>query len=238
VREDVAAYLLAHGARLDLWSAIALDRGDDVRAFVARDRSLLGARMSRNEHDRTPLHHAAAKNRPRMVRLLLDLGAEANAPDAVGMTALTTAAREHADPAIAAMLIAAGARLDFMGALYLERYDAAEAMLKEEPSRIGPDGRDTIALHLSVSRKNIGAVRWLIAHGVDVNAKRDVFDCNHTALHMTAESGAVDIARLLLDAGADPNIHDDKYDATVLAWAEFCQQPQVAALVRERGGTG
>jgi ankyrin repeat protein len=89
-----------------------------------------------------------------------------------------------------------------------------------------------------VSRKNIGAVRWLIAHGVDVNAKRDVFDCNHTALHMTAESGAVDIARLLLDAGADPNIHDDKYDATVLAWAEFCQQPQVAALVRERGGTG
>jgi hypothetical protein len=35
-------------------------------------------------------------------------------------------------------------------------------------------------------------------------------------------SGAIEIARMRLDAGADPNIHDDKYDATVLAWAEFC----------------
>src|SRR5262249_40102272 len=48
VREDVAAYLLAHGARLDLWSAIALDREDEVRNFIARDRALLAARMSRN----------------------------------------------------------------------------------------------------------------------------------------------------------------------------------------------
>ena len=53
---------------------------------------------------------------------------------------------------------------------------------------------------------------------------------------MTAESGAIDMARMLLDAGADPNIHDDKYDATVLGWAEFCEQPQVAELVHERGG--
>jgi len=67
------------------------------------------------------------------------------------------------------------------------------------------------------------------------NAKRNVFDCNHTALHMIAKSGAIDIARLLLDTGADPNIHDEKYDATVLARAEFCEQPQVAAPVR--GGT-
>src|SRR5262245_11632227 len=249
VREDVAAYLLAHsaskdareralgGAQLNLWSAIALDREGDVRGFITREPALLGARMSRNEHHRTPLHHAAAKNRPRMVRLLLDLGAEANASDAAGATALTTAAQEHADPAIVTMLLAAGVKLDFMGALYLERYEAAEAMLKDDPSRLGPDGRDTMALHLSVGKKNAAAVRWLIAHGVDVNAKRDLWDCNATALHMTAESGAIEIARMLLDAGADPNIHDDKYDATVLGWAEYCEQSQVAALVRERGGS-
>lgn len=237
VREDVAAYLLEHGAKLNLWSAIALDREDDVRGFLARDPSLLNARMSRSEHYRTPLHHAAAKNRPRMVRLLLDLGADASERDAIGSTALTTASQEHADPAIVTMLLAAGAKLDFMSALYLERYEAAEAMLKDDPSRLGPDGRDTIALHFSVSKKNAVAVRWLIANGVDVNAKRDLWDCNLTALHMTTESGAVDMARMLLDAGADPNIRDDKYDATVLGWAEYFEQPQVAALVRERGGT-
>jgi ankyrin repeat protein len=238
VREDVAAYLLAHGARLNLWSAIALDRADDVRGFIVGDSSLLGARMSRNEHHRTPLHHAAAKNRPRMVRLLLDLGADPNAGDAIGATALTTASQEHADPGIVSMLIAAGSKLDFMSALYLERYEIAEAMLKDDPSRLGSDGRDTIALHLSVSKKDAAAVRWLIAHGVDVNAKRNLWDCNATALHMTAERGAIDMARMLLDAGADPNIRDDKYDATVLGWAEYCEQPQLAALVRERGGSG
>ena len=37
VRQDVAEYLLDHGAALDLWSAIALDRGDDLRVMIAAD---------------------------------------------------------------------------------------------------------------------------------------------------------------------------------------------------------
>src|SRR5262245_4190766 len=104
VREDVAEYLLRHGTRLDLWSAIALDRADDVRSLIARDPSLLAARMTRNQHRRMPLHHAAAKNRPGMVRLLLDLGADPRATDATGATPLTTAVLENADPAVVAML--------------------------------------------------------------------------------------------------------------------------------------
>ncbi len=100
VREDVAAYLLRHGAKINLWSAIALDRADDVRSMVARDPSLLSARMSRNEHHRTPLHHAAATNRPKIVRLLLDLGADPNASDTTGATPLTTASQEDADPSL------------------------------------------------------------------------------------------------------------------------------------------
>ena len=41
VRQEVASYLLAHGAKLNLWTAIALDRADELRAMVAKDRSLL-----------------------------------------------------------------------------------------------------------------------------------------------------------------------------------------------------
>ena len=66
VREDVADVSPAPGAKLDLWSAIALDRADDVRRLHhAAIQRCSNARMSRNEHRRTPLHHAAAKNRPR-----------------------------------------------------------------------------------------------------------------------------------------------------------------------------
>ena len=36
VREDVADYLLRNGAKLDLWSAIALDRADEVRSIRRR----------------------------------------------------------------------------------------------------------------------------------------------------------------------------------------------------------
>jgi len=237
VREDVAAYLLSQGAKLDLWSAIALDRADDVRRLITGDPALLNARMTRNQHRRTPLHHAAAKNRPAMVRLLLDLGADPRAADATGATALTTAAQENADANIVSMLEVAGAELDFIAALNLKRYDLAAAMLKEDPSRIGPNGRDTIVLHLSVSKRNVESVRWLIEHGIDVNAKRPMWDCNHTALHMTAENGALDLSRMLLDAGADPNIRDDKYGATALGWANFFSREELATLVREKGGS-
>jgi ankyrin repeat protein len=109
-------------------------------------------------------------------------------------------------------------------------------MLAEDPSRLGIDGRDTVALHLAVNKKNHDAVRWLIAHGVDVDAKRAMWDCNHTALHMTIENGDIALARMLLDAGADPNIRDDKYGATALGWADFFDREDFAKLVREHDG--
>ena len=236
VREDVAAYLLSHGAALNLWTAIALDRPDELRAMIARDPSLLAARMTRGHHRRTPLHHAAARGRLRMVELLLELGADPNATDATGATALTTASQERADAAVVSALLAAGTRLDLLTAVNTGRLPEAEAMLRDDPSRIGPDGADTIALHLAVSKRNLATIRWLIAHGIAVNAKRSVWDCNHTALHMTVESGASEIARLLLEAGADPNIRDDKFQATALGWAEFFGRPDLADLIRERGG--
>ena len=235
-REDVADYLLSHGARLNLWTAIALDRVEEARALIAHQPSLLGSRMTRNQHRRTPLHHAGAKNRLRIVRLLLELGANPNATDATGATALTTVSQENADPAVIDALLAAGATLDLRTALNLGRYAEAEAMLRDDPSRIGPDGSDTIALHLAVNRKNLTLIRWLIAHGVAVSTKRMMWDCNHTALHMAVESGAVEIARLLLDAGADPDVKDDKFNATALGWANYFGRHDLADLIRERGG--
>ena len=192
--------------------------------------------MSRNEHRRTPLHHAAAKNRLRMVQLLLELGADPNATDATGGTPLTTAAQEHADAAISAALAAAGSKLDLLTAINTGRLDEAEAMLRENPDRIGPDGADTIALHLAVSKNDLPALRWLLAHGVALNARRMMWDCNHTALHMAVERGAMDIARQLLEAGADPNIRDGKVDATALGWAEHFGRPDFAELIRAKGG--
>ena len=178
VRQDVAAYLLDHGATLNVWTAIALDRPDALHDLVSRDNALLGARMSRNQHRRTPLHHAVAKNRPRMVRLLLELGA-----DFVGRARRHRCIRAGDGVAIghrqvhcrSPARIRRGGRLPG-GDEFLGDYREAEAMLRDDPSRIGPDGRDTIALHLAVARKDLPSVRWLLAHGIDVNAKRPMWD--------------------------------------------------------------
>ena len=53
---------------------------------------------------------------------------------------------------------------------------------------------------------------------------------------MTIESGALDIARLLLDHGADPNVRDDKYKATALGWADFFGRADFVKLITEKGG--
>lgn len=109
VRKEAADYLLGHGAKPTIFSAVALNRADLVRKLVAEDPTLLRTRkMSRFEHYRTPLNLAVLKNRAQMVGLLLELGADAAAKDSRGYTPLGLAtARTNA--AIATTLIAAGA---------------------------------------------------------------------------------------------------------------------------------
>jgi uncharacterized glyoxalase superfamily protein PhnB len=109
VHAEVAEYLLAHGATPTLFAAVAFGRADLVRELAAQDPALVRERrMSRFEHHRTALHLAVVKNRPAMVRLLLELGADPRAKDDQGSTPLSLATA-RTDPAIADLLVAAGA---------------------------------------------------------------------------------------------------------------------------------
>src|ERR1700693_6022029 len=69
---------------------------------------------------------------------------------------------------------------------------------------------------LSEIRKgDIEAVRWLVAHGADVNA-RDAKGA--TALMYAVLYGDLDYVNLLLDKGADPNAAND-FGINALMWA-------------------
>ncbi len=52
-----------------------------------------------------------------------------------------------------------------------------------------------------------------------------------TALHAAAARGDVELARVLLDLGADPDVHDVRFDATPLGWARHEGQDAVADLL-------
>lgn len=108
VRGEAAEFLLRRGAKPTIFAAIALDRADLVRGLVEQDRDTLFRRMSRFEHRRTPLHFAVLKNRPRMVDLLLQLGADPVAKDDRGNTPLNCAS-SRTDQYIVDRLVAAGA---------------------------------------------------------------------------------------------------------------------------------
>jgi Ankyrin repeats (3 copies) len=71
------------------------------------------------------------------------------------------------------------------------------------------------------------AVTLLIELGFDVNAR------SRTApLHEAAMRGNLRVIRLLLDHGADPNVHDTGYDATPAGWAEHHGQHDAHELLK------
>jgi ankyrin repeat protein len=80
-----------------------------------------------------------------------------------------------------------------------------------------------------------GAVELLAAAGFDVNARgRSDIPSNqswHTALHVAAEQGDLELARTLLELGADPDIRDQHYRSTPRGWARYFGQDAVAELL-------
>ena len=103
----------------------------------------------------------------------------------------------------------------------VERLLAADPGLRERAIERCPD-----QLVRAAEQDSYDAVALLIELGFDVNAR------SRTApLHEAAMRGNVPVIKLLLDHGADPNIHDTGYDATPAGWAEHHGQREAQQLL-------
>jgi len=92
---DVVAVLLAHGAQLDIFTASALGRKDEVAAFLAQNAALVGAHTP---DGRTALHWAALAGHIEVAQLLINAKADVSARDNRGETALFAATSNgHSD---------------------------------------------------------------------------------------------------------------------------------------------
>lgn len=228
---EVVDFLVQRGARHHIYSAVALGLGDEVRRIVRADSSALGQRMSRNENHQTPLHYAVRMNRPAMIALLLELGADPFALDGRGQPIAAYATSSQVDRDVMAAIhrhtladpssSRSGEEpmrgvMALLAALTLDDPETAARLVREDPSLLAGSG----ALHLLAKRGDDRGVRWLLGQGADANARWMHWDAEVTPLHLTAFSGSVDVAHLLLAAGADPTIRDSKHDGDALGWAE------------------
>jgi ankyrin repeat protein len=154
----------------------------------------------------TPLHFASGNGCPKIIEVLLSLGADANAVDAAGRSALDCAI-DAAEPLTIAALLEGGATRCAPGALLrAANQESAPAILRlavTEPLAITSDGRTL--LHLSAPACAPEAVSRLIAAGVPVDARDARGD---TALHLACGQSNAATVQALLAGGADPRASD------------------------------
>lgn len=90
-RHDVVSLLLERGARHDIFSAICAGDLHLIQTLVEQNPDALDRRMSRFENEQSPLHFAISRKRHDILDLLIELGADLEAVDNSGQTALAVA---------------------------------------------------------------------------------------------------------------------------------------------------
>jgi hypothetical protein len=187
------------------------------------------------------LQHAAEAGLVARVRLLLERGADPNAP---GTHPLYRRRRPyegavlHGNLEIARLLADAGADTDtvdpltgLIGACLAGDRDAVEQAVSGDPlllTRALAERSDLIARAVELGRPD--AIRLLVDLGFDVNARHRT-----TALHEAAWRGDLAMVELLLDLGADPTITDTSFDSTPRGWAEHNRQAHVVTYLDQLG---
>ena len=91
-------------------------------------------------------------------------------------------------------------------------------------------------LHDEVKRGEVGSVKALLEENRGLANSKSETDARGTfPLHVAAEFGQADAARMLLGYGADVSLLDSESDAIALGWAAFFGRPEVVAVLLEAG---
>jgi ankyrin repeat protein len=91
-------------------------------------------------------------------------------------------------------------------------------------------------LHDAVKRGDVAVIKSLLNEDGGLANLLSETDARGTyPLHVAAEFGQADAARVLLEYGADVSLLDAENDAIALCWAAFFGRPEVVAVLLEAG---
>jgi ankyrin repeat protein len=232
---EIVDYLTAHGAQHNIFSAVAMGEVETIRKLVAQSAADLERRMDLVNKRRHPLHLAVVKKRPESLIALLDLGANIEALDEAGFTALDQAAL-HGETAMAQTLLDRGAKIRLPAAVALQRTRELSRLLRDDPACLNP-GKRWGNLIVRASEQSSGTVlENLIRAGASVNVRDDpktAVDCTsgYTPLHAAAFHGNVSAVTVLLKHGASVSVREEKYHGTPAGWANYAGHTEARNLI-------
>jgi ankyrin repeat protein len=157
----------------------------------------------------SPIADAAMKGNREAVRTLIQQGADVNAAQGDGMSALHWAA-DKGDAELTALLVYAGAN----------------------PGAVTRIGQYT-PLHLASRAGSAAAVQALLKAGAKVDAKTSVSGA--TPLHLAAAAGDPAVVTALLDAKADINAKEAEWEQTPLIFAASLNRVEAIKVLLARG---
>jgi ankyrin repeat protein len=178
------------------------------------------------------LWSAARRNLPERVKLLVEHGVAVNAPGRRDGRTPYQAAMLADNQEIAAYLLQHGAdKIDldpeerFAVACIAGHRADAMALLQENPKlmeKLGPDGRIKL-MHRAVEANRPEGIRLMAELGFETSGmtRHDGvgLHLNVTPLHNAAGAGNLEMVKLLMDLGAEPNLLEPNFHATPLGWA-------------------
>ena len=251
-RREMTELLLEHDADVTAGSdAKPLDRA------VAKQDKELAARLIKLGADvnaksgtwvSPPIHWPARQGHPEMVAWLLERGADPNATDRDGKTALHFAAEAGDVEAISALL-KAGAKLEVGGVTPLHlaasngKLDAVRRLLDggADAKARSPNGATTIIAAATKRPRDgggdaatkIAIMELLVKAGADPAAKSKQ---NVTALHAIVPHGSVEVAKWLLDHGVEINARRTDVGETALrATRHWRAAKELREYLKKRG---
>ena len=220
-------FLVEHGAKMDIFSALFLGDGDLVKKIVTEDPTVVHARGPSNT---TPLCFAG----PEEARLFLAHGAD---PLAITTPAegdspylshnpIQVLARWPTIETIRVLLDHLEQAVDAYLAVVLNEEDIVKAAIQADPALIQAQtqeghvlGAGHLLLHLAVYYDRQTLVRSLLAQGADIHTqspgRRGMMP-----LHVAAWRNNIPMAKLLIDQGASLEAKSDLDKLTPLETAE------------------
>ncbi len=222
--------------------AIAIERGDldSVKALVEGG-AKADTLIDYGEHKITPLMKACWEGQAEIARYLLDSGANVNAADETGQTALFSAVTQGKVDLVK-MLIERGAKVNIKDARQFSPITLAAAMgnaaMVEALAGAGADlnveAYGLTPLMFAVSSKKPEMARLLVKLGAPVNYASKGGDSGSTALFSAIYSGDAEMVRVLIELKADVNVKT-RSGNTPLKAARQGDQEDIIAILKEAG---